>query len=167
MRRLFTMLLATDIAVATGCAGISSENAATFSAEDSAAVRASIDKWVKGTLERDYALFGQSMTPDVILYPGNAAPVRGREAALAFVKTYPPMSTFVVNVAELTGSGDAAYDHGTYTATVQLPNGGVAHDTGSFSTIFQRQSDGSWAHHRVIFHSNLAPAVPATAPARR
>jgi ketosteroid isomerase-like protein len=172
MRFLLRSLAALAAAVVVfglpACAAKGPDGAATFTAEDSLAVQASTDKWIKGSLERNYDLFAESITPDVILYPGNAPPVRGREAALAFVKTYPPMSSFVVNVAELTGRGDVAFDHGTYTSTMTLPNGTVVNDTGSFAAVFKRQADGSWAHHRVIFHSSLPPAPPAPAtPASR
>lgn len=157
------------VIAAAGCAAKTPETAAaSFTPQDSMAIQASIDKWVKGALSRDYAMFAQSVTPDVILYPGNAASIRGRDAAVTFVKNYPPMTAFVVNVAELTGHGDAAFDHGTFTATFTLPNGAVVNDTGSFATIFRRQPDSSWAHHRVIFHSNLPPApAPSAPPTRR
>ena len=153
------LLLATAL---TGCAA-NSESEAVFTPEDSLAVNVSADQWVQGSLKQDWAMFEKSMTPDVILYPGNAAPVRGREAAMAFVKAYPKFETFQVDVAELVGDGRHAYDHGTFTASVRLPNGTVVHDTGSFSALFRKQPDGTWAHHRVIFHSNLPPAAPPAA----
>jgi ketosteroid isomerase-like protein len=166
MRRSLSSLAALTLTAALlGCAANASETAATFTAQDSLAVTASTEAWVNGALKRDFTLFATSVTPDVILYPANAKQVQGREAAVEFVKNYPVMSVFNVNVAELVGRGDVAFDHGTYTTTLTLPNGAVVNDTGSFASLFKKQPDGTWAHHRVMFHSNLPPLpAPVAAP---
>lgn len=169
MRRSVVALAALTIfTTIAGCAAKEPSGTASFTPQDSAAVQTSVDAWVNGVLKRDFALFGSSVTPDVVLYPANGAAVRGREAVVEFIKTYPPITAFKVDIAELIGRGDVAFDHGTFTLTIAPPTGAVVNDTGSFATIFKKQSDGTWAHHRVIFHSNLPPmpAAPAPAPAR-
>lgn len=167
-RRVVALVILTMLTTVVSCAAGTPSAAGAFTPQDSASVQTSVDAWVNGALKRDFALFGTSVTPDVVLYPPNAAAVRGREAVVEFVKTYPPMSAFNVNIAELIGRGDVAFDHGTFTLALTLPNGAVVNDTGSFATIFKKQSDGTWAHHRVIFHSNLppVPAAPAPTPTR-
>lgn len=159
-RTVFVFLLAG--AAVTGCAAGASESAASFTPEDSAGVRASIDDWVKATHERDTALFRRTIAADIVMYPGNQAATTGADAAVALFTSNPDFSSFVVNVEELTGYADAAYDRGTFTADLKLPDGTVVSDTGSFATKFTKGADGRWVHQWVIWHSNRAP-VPAPA----
>ncbi|HYC50903.1 MAG TPA: DUF4440 domain-containing protein [Gemmatimonadaceae bacterium] len=157
-RTVFTILLVS--AAIMGCAAGASETAPSFTPEDSTAIRASIDGWIKATLDRDTALFRTTITDDVLMYPGNQAPVRGADAAVATLAANPTFTSFKVDVHELDGHGDVAYDHGIFTVDVRLPDGIVVSDTGSFATKFRKGADGKWAHQWVMWHSNR-PAAPA------
>lgn len=158
--KITTCLIAVTI---IGCTSGASESAdAPFTAADSAAVRAGADKWVSTTLARDFDAFGANLSSDVVLYPPNAKPIVGRDAAVAYVKAYPTITKFNINVDEVSGRGDVAYDRGTFTLEAKLPNGMVVNDTGSFFTVFRRQSDGSWPHSRVMWNTHIpAPTAPA------
>src|SRR5438552_14186617 len=102
--------------------GAESEEAQ-FTPKDSTAVRASVDKWVSTLLARDFDGWATTVTSDVVLYPPNGSPTTGRDAAVAFVKAYPTITSFVFSPEEVTGNGNVAYDRGTYTTTVKLPDG--------------------------------------------
>jgi len=154
--------------VATGCsAGAPESSAPEFTAADSTAVRASADKWVSTLLAKDFAGWGTSVSSDVVLYPPNSKPVTGRDAGVAFVTAYPPIEKFEINVEELTGRGDVAYDRGTFTLQAKLPNGTQLSDTGSFFSVFRRQADGGWQHSRVMWTSHIPTPAPPAPPARR
>jgi ketosteroid isomerase-like protein len=150
-------------AALTACATKSSADGA-FTPEDSAAVRASAELWRTKMVEGDFDAWAKSVTEDAVLYPPNSKPVVGRNAAIAFAKAYPKITKFDINIEEMVGRGDAATDRGTFTLTAQLPNGMAVNDTGSFLSLFRRQADGTWAHSRVMWHSDL-PAPPAPPPA--
>jgi ketosteroid isomerase-like protein len=156
------------LVVAVGCSTAASESAvAEFTPADSSAIRASADKWVTTLLAKDFDGWGTTVSSDVVLYPPNSKPVTGRDAAIAFTKAYPPIEQFAINVDELTGIGDVAYDRGTYTTQVKLPNGIVMSDTGSFFSVFRRQPDGGWQHSRVMWTSHAPLPTPPAPPARR
>lgn len=156
------------IVIAIGCsAKRPASSAPEFTAADSTGVRASADKWVSTILAKDFDGWGTSVTSDVVMYPPNSKPVVGRDAAVAFVRSYPPIEQFAINVDEVTGRGDVAYDRGTFTLQAKLPNGAQISDTGSFFSVFRRQPDGGWQHSRVMWTSHIPAAAPPPAPARR
>jgi ketosteroid isomerase-like protein len=160
-------LFAVAVTVA-GCAAAASEAGSTFGAADSAGVRASADKWVSSILAKDYEAWATTVSPTVVLYPPNTKTIVGRSAATEYIKAYPPISKFQIEVDEQWGSGDVAYDRGKYTLTATLPNGIVVNDTGVFLSIFRRQPDSTWAHDRVMWNSSLPlPTPPAPTSTKR
>jgi uncharacterized protein (TIGR02246 family) len=142
----------------------SSSDATALSETDVAAVKAQVDKYVKATLARDWTAFGQTLAADVIAYPPNQSPIQGRDAVVAFVKTFPTITAFTVDVADVSGSGDFAYATGTFHLTMQMPDGSTVKDDGSFVEVHRRQADGSWPYTRLIWHSD-AP-LPTAPPAK-
>ena len=155
------------VAATSGCAATPSTDATAFSAADSNAVRASAELWRTSALAHDFDGWARSMTPDVVLYPPNLKPITGRDAAIAYMKAYPPITKFDIMIDEIVGRGDAATDRGQFVLSAKLPDGTVVNDTGSFMSLFRRQADGTWGHNRVMWTSNLpvppaAPAAPAT-----
>ena len=168
MRNVQHLTTFVALLVAIGCsAGAPESSAPEFTAADSTAVRASADKWVSTLLAKDFAGWGTSVSSDVVLYPPNSKPITGRDAAVAFVTAYPPIEKFEINVEELTGRGDVAYDRGTFTLQAKLPNGTQLSDTGSFFSVFRRQADGGWQHSRVMWTSHIPTPAPPAPPARR
>jgi ketosteroid isomerase-like protein len=168
MRTALRLTTYLALVVAAGCSARASESAvAEFTPADSAAIRASGDKWVSTSLSRDFAAWGTTVTSDVVMYPPNSKPVLGRDAAVAFVTAFPTIEQFNINVDEVTGIGDVAYDRGTFTMQAKLPNGMVVHDTGSFFSVFRRQPDNSWQHSRVMWTTHAPMPAPPPPPARR
>ena len=155
------------LVIVAGCAAGASESMPEFTPGDSAAVRASADKWVSTLLAKDFAGWGTSVTSDVVMYPPNSKPIVGREAGIAFVTAYPPMESFTISVDEVTGRGDVAYDRGTFSIRAKLPDGTTMSDSGSFVSVFRRQDDGGWQHSRVMWTTHAPmPAAPPP-PARQ
>ena len=138
-----------------------------LSQRDVTAVRESMDAYVRTSLAGDWDAWGKLVLSDVVAMPPNHAPLLGRDAAVAYVKTYPKLTKFSTNVDEITGQGDLAYARGRYSITTEAPDGKTSTERGSFIEIHRRQSDGSWPFARLIWHSD-APlsAAPTGAPAR-
>jgi ketosteroid isomerase-like protein len=134
-----------------------------FSDADAAAVRANIEEYRLTALAGQWDAWGATLTADVIALPPNQAPLIGREAAVAFGKAFPKLTSFTVTVDEVTGQGDLAYTRGTYAFTATTPDGASMNDGGSFLEIHRRQADGSWPYYRWIWHSDSPPSAgPAT-----
>ena len=59
--------------------------------------------------------------------------------------------------AQVSGSGDFGFAHGTFTTTVKPKGGGAAKTKeGKFLTIFKKQADGSWKIYRDSVSLNPA-----------
>ena len=135
-----------------------------LSDEDVTAIRANIDAYVKALVAADWDAWGKTLLPDVVVMPPNHAPLVGRDAAVAYIKTFPKVTALTPNPEEVTGEGDLAYVRGIYTLSMILPNGSSANDSGSFFEVHRRQSDGTWLSSRLIWHSDAAPgAAPGPA----
>ena len=161
---LLCVAAAAAVAVA-GCRAAESNVAPSFTLADSTAVRTSVANWASTIVARDFDGWAATITPDVILNPPNSRPIVGRAAAVDYVRNYPVITKFDVVVEEQWGRENAAYNRGTFMLALKLPDGTVATDTGSFVSIFRRQSDGTWAHDRVMWNSNLPSHPPAPAQA--
>jgi ketosteroid isomerase-like protein len=132
-----------------------------LSNKDVTAVRESMDAYVRTSLAADWDGWGRLLLSDVVAMPPNHAPLIGREAVVAYAKTYPKLTKFTVTADEITGRGDLAYARGRYSITVLTPDGKSSTDKGSFLDIHQRQSDGTWPYARTIWHSDAPLPEPA------
>jgi len=134
-----------------------------FSDADAAAVRANIEEYRLAALGGQWDAWGSTLTADVIACPPNQAPLVGREAAVAFGKAFPKLTSFTITVDEVTGQGDLAYARITYAFTAAMADGTSLNEKGSSIEIHRRQADGSWPYHRLIWHSDSpTPPAPAT-----
>ena len=130
-----------------------------FSDADAAAVRAQIERYAQTALAADWDAWGQTLASDAIALPPNSPPVVGRDAAIAYARTYPKLTRLVETVEEVVGVGDLAYARGTYSLAATLTDGSPVTDEGSFLRIHRRAADGSWPHVRWTWHSNRPAAV--------
>ena len=133
--------------------------------QDRAAIRQSEADFAASMLAKDYAKVAASYTPDAVVMPSNGPVVTGRAAIEQFLASFPPLGTFTLNVAEIEGVGDLAYDRGTYQMTFPLPSGGMASDSGKFLEIRHRQADGTWLVTRDIWNSDIPMPEPPPLPA--
>jgi ketosteroid isomerase-like protein len=136
-----------------------------FTDADVTAIRAQIDRYVQAALAGDWNAWGLTLAEDVVVMPPNGAPITGRAAATAFIQGFGRLSSFTVNVDEVSGAGDLAYTRGTFAFSATLPDSTSLTDSGSFLEIHAR-GDGSWPYTHLIWHSDLPVAPPPPAPSR-
>ena len=134
--------------------------ASDFTDRDASAVRAQIDTYVSAALAADWDSWGNTLSSDVIFFPPNQAPLVGHDAVMAWVRELPTLTSFTAVPDEVSGTGDLAYAHGTYSYAETLPDGSGITEQGTYVNIFRLQPDGSWRYTHGIRHSNL----PAPAP---
>lgn len=135
-----------------------------LSDQDIAAIRSTIDKYTSTSLAADWDAWGNTMAPDAVLCPPNQEPLVGREAIVAWGRTFPKLTTLTITAPEISGYKDLAYDFGSFSFTATLADGSSLADQGSHADILRKQPDGTWLFSRLIWHSNLA--LPAAQPAK-
>ena len=138
------------------CQAVESE----FTDQDAGAIRAQIDALVSTAIAADWDAWGNTLSSDVIFFPPNQAPLVGHGAVLAWARAFPEITSFTAPPDEVSGTGDLAYAHGTYSYTVTLPDGSPLTEQGTYVNIFRRQPDGSWRYTHNIWHSNSPPPAP-------
>lgn len=99
---------------------------------------------------------GVRMPPDAPMSVGKAAIRASMEVPLTQFD-----NVIDIHVQETVIAGGWAYSRGTYTLTFTPRGGGEGGGAvdGKFTTILQRQPDGSWKIHRDIFNSNVPPQM--------
>jgi ketosteroid isomerase-like protein len=106
---------------------------------------------------------------DAIELPPNQAAVQGKPAIQAWDEASPPFSNFQEQSLEIEGTGNLAYDRGTYSITVAPAGAAPIEDHGKYVTIWRKQAGGLWKISRTMFNSDLplpAPEKPAVQPKR-
>ncbi len=138
-----------------------------LSQADKTAVKAEIERYRQAVLAGDWSAWGSTLMPDVFFSPPHMAPVTSRDAAIAWAKGLPRITSFTVNVEDVGGRGDLAYARGSYAFTVTPPNGAPTTERGIFLELHRRQADGTWPYTHAVFHSTdplpAAPAAPSVA----
>jgi ketosteroid isomerase-like protein len=138
---------------------------ADLSDKDVTDIKAMVDRWVGdfATNKRDDV--ASIITADMVLLPPNTAPLVGHDAAMGYLKAYPPITKFTATKDEVVGHGDLAYVRGSYSIDVTLPDKSAMHEDGTYIDIHRKQKDGTWPYSRLIWHSSNP--MPAPAPAKK
>ena len=134
-----------------------------LSDQDTAAIRSTIDKYVSTALAADWDSWGNTIARDVIFCPPNNEPLEGRDATIAWVRSFPKLTSFTASASEVSGYRDIVYAYGTYSLTATLNDGSSMSDQGSHIDIFRKQPDGTWLYSRVMWHSNIPLPTPQPA----
>jgi len=92
--------------------------------------------------------------PDAILLPPGSKAVKGRDALVAFFKSFPPVSKFKTVDVELEGSGNVAYIRGTYELTMNPPGAAPIEETGKYIEVWHKDKNGQWRTIRDIFNAD-------------
>src|ERR1051325_6052518 len=146
-----------------GCQPAAPPAPAALSDKDVSDIKAVTDRWVNDFLTNKRDDLANILTADMILLPPNMGPQVGRDASMAYLKSYPTITKFTVTKDEVTGVGDLAYLRGTYSIDVTMPDKSTAHENGTAIEIHRKQADGSWPYSRLIWHSS--EPLPTAAPA--
>lgn len=133
---------------------------------DRSAIEALNQHDVKAALASDIEAIVSQWTDDFVVIPPTGPIVRGRSANAALaeqareqMKAITPVD-YVVEIEEITITGDYAFEWGTYRGAARLHTGGdeITY-SGKLLRILQRQPDGTWKMHRTMTTSD-APATP-------
>lgn len=173
MRRSFVFLAIAAVGLAAGMgwgqgvAGADATDARAAIREDFARYTATVNS---GDLEGWMALWA----PGGVRMPPGAPMTVGLDAIRESMTA--PMALYdnriAIAIEEITVAGDFAYARGTYTLDSAPREGdrgggnGGTHVDGKYTTIFQRQADGSWKIFRDIFNSNVPAGGTSTGPAQ-
>jgi uncharacterized protein (TIGR02246 family) len=156
----------TTIAVA----GCKPQGAAPLSDADKAAMQQAADKAVATMTSptRDWPAFAAALyTEDATVLPPNGPAVKGREAIVAFLETFPPIAEFKQTRQQIDGLGNLAYEIQTYTAMFAPPGEPQVADTGKVVWVWRKQADGSWKILVEMWNSDLPAAAPEAAALQR
>ncbi len=162
-RLVLTLGIVMCLVLSVGCQG-----PAGLSEADRTAIRQGDENYVKLANAKDFKGAAALYAEDAIVLPPNQAAVQGRAAIQAALETS-PVSNFQLQILEIEGRGDLAYERGTYSETVTTTGAAPIEDRGKYLTIWRKQADGSWKMLRDIWNSDLplpAPEKPA-APAKK
>ena len=147
----------------------STTSTASFTAADSTAIAAGLDRMVAAARAGNWDAWAAEYTGDPVRYPPNSPPLVGKAAADAFNRASPKFSTFDGKLTSVAGNGDLAVATGTFSVSgaAGKDSRGQAtpafRDEGTFMQIVQKQSDGSWKITRDIWNSSLPVSGSAMA----
>lgn len=140
--------LATIVLALTACAPA----AASFTAEDEAAVRALEEAYRAGWLANDSAAVMSTLAPGAVLMPAGMEPLVGGSAIRAYWwpddGSETTIESYEIEIAEVEGSGDLAYlrGRGSLAFTYRDPGGEVSRLTSEavHLSVARRGPDGEW-----------------------
>lgn len=135
------------------------QQAGSLSDEDVAAIRAGEQVWVQALLAGDWAAGAAVHTEDAVRMPPNQTTYQGRAAIEArLADGIDTVTAFTVTSVETDGRDGLAYDRVTYSITLRRV--GMSEpitNTGKGLVLFQKQADGAWLIHRVIWNLDPLP----------
>ncbi len=144
-----------------------SKGPATLSNADQAAIKKTADQAISmfGSPTKDWSVFGKLLyAEDAVAFLSNAPALKGREAILALLQTFPPILDYRQTRLEFEGFGDFAYDLEEWSMTSKLSGAGTSTDTGRLVWIWRKQADGSWKVWREMSSSDVAAPKIAGMP---
>jgi len=124
--------------------------------EDLAAIRGVIEQDAAAVRRSDWEAAAQMFTADAIRFPPHHAPIRGRAAMLAWLRTFPPIQEFDITADEIVGGDDVAFVRGRYSLTAATaPGSPPMTDRGNYMGLLRKQPDGSWLWTTDMIASEL------------
>ena len=123
------------------------------------AIEASKQTLVAAFKAGDGAAAAAVYAPDALVMPPNEATMQGADGisqGLAGMFQQVAMPAMTMTIADLTVSGDYAFENGTYEWTIQPKAAGAPamNDKGKYLSVWQKQSDGSWKLLRDIWNTD-------------
>jgi ketosteroid isomerase-like protein len=124
-----------------------------FSDADREAICRAGELFVKNALAkpRDDRASAACYEEDAIMLAPGQSPMKGSAAIEGFLSSFPPFSDYRLEVAEIVGDGDLAFERGSASMTLR-PTGEPAQQLRiNYLLIWRRQPDGSWRAAREVF----------------
>lgn len=165
MNKVFPVAFATlAVLTASGCTSGAKADADTAKIEES--IRAQEAQWQKDYSAKDInALAGHYADDAALGAPGEkvaSSDVERRQALQPLVDDQNFKLSFASDRVEVAQSGDLAYSRGHYTmTTTDKATGKPADASGSYLTVWQKQSDGSWKAVEDFITPGPAPETAA------
>lgn len=126
-------------------------------------LRAAEMSFAVSVLEKDFEKFGSHIDPDAIFMGGRA--LVGKKAILEVWKGYfgadSPVLEWHPEEVVVQAGGKLGISKGPYILRTQTTDGEEKTSSGSFSSVWELQDDGSW---RVLFDSGCAPCPECESP---
>ncbi|QYJ01354.1 DUF4440 domain-containing protein [Thalassovita mediterranea] len=122
-----------------------------------AEIEAASAAWVEAYNANDWEALAELFTEDAILMPPNDPAVVGREAIAAWEAENETGFRIVLDIENISGSGDTAYVRGRSCLFIPQADGSYGVDAGKFLEVRKLQENGDWLLDVDIFNSN-APA---------
>ena len=127
----------------------------TLSEADVAAILGVIGQDAAAVRRGDWDAVARMFTVDAVRFPPHHAPIRGRDAMLAWLHTFPPIAAFDITADEIAGSGEVAFVRGQYALTAAPPGAPPITDRGHYMGLLRKQPDGSWLWTTDMIASEL------------
>jgi ketosteroid isomerase-like protein len=133
--------------------------------DEAARLRAAVDasgmRMAAAFNRGDIPGFIRAYADDIWIFPPNAQPFSGRDAALDYFKrSYDGgFRNFQITTTGLDRQGPMAYETGIYSGEFPTPGqaGAITRDNGKYVQIWKRSPSGEWRTHFVMWSSNLPP----------
>lgn len=156
MRFRWTVLSLLTLACQSGGGG------AALAEPDRNAIREQTAMFSDAVNSKDFAKATSQYTDDAVFLPAYSPAVSGKANIQRWMEAFPTFTNFKAVSEEIEGTGDLAYNRGTYEMDM-----GPVHDTGKWIEILRKQPDGTWKVIRDIFNSDMPPTMPAADTAKK
>ena len=130
----------------------------TLTGQDVAALNDLVTESAKLIRNQDWDAWLATFVEDMILMPGDAPMVSGKEAAKAYLQEFPTIVAFTSAAEQIDGRGDYAAIRGRYSMTVEI-DGEQVEDVGKWIVTGRKGEDGKWRGVWDIWNSDLEPPV--------
>lgn len=131
-----------------------------FTDADRAAIKAAGDAMAEMANAGNPAGWETHQAADVMMFPPNAEPLVGRDAVVAALKTFPPMSGVKFVQEEVSGTAEFAYVRGRYEMTMSPPGVPPIQDRGNYVELWRKMADGRWLISRDMYNSSVPLPTP-------
>lgn len=138
-------------------------SAAPLSPAEVDGVKANYTEWGAAVGKRDYQAMARLLAEDVWISNPNEGPFVGRDAAIAWVKSWAPDVKQAWEVQEVLGYADMAFSRATVTSAHTGQDGKKVSARFQSVNLHRRQPDGHWVFARCVNFSLDPSPVPAAA----
>ena len=129
------------------------------SPDDIAAIRELASGMAKAEMSGDAEFLTRMLAPDIVIMPPGVPALEGIEACARWMRGVLAdvqrefTADLTYSTAEITVSGDWAFERGTYCQTLtSRASGDVSEETGTYLRVYFNAGDGPWKVARIIWN---------------